>query len=191
MDGSPYIAGLLGDEALAHTIEDDTSAQWVRIGATIMLLPDVLIGGARSLVEIGRLGQEAEEASALANTSREGAEAARARAAKIHHPERHPGPLNRRLHRVKALEAAAEAQARAAEEATARLRTVAGRDIGVFQGATLAGTALLTAAPPDVALGAEQKHRDEEYEKSLAPRGGMPADIRLEMRVTSHARMAP
>lgn len=79
-------------------------------------------------------------------------------------------------------------QARAAEEATSRLRMVAGRDVGVFQGATLAGTALVTAAPPGVVLSEEQKRKDEEYEKSLAPRGGMPSDIRLELRVTATPR---
>lgn len=191
MDGVPYVAGLLGDEAFARRTEDDPSAQWIRIGATIMLLPDVLVGEMRSMVEIGKLGQEADEASVLAASSRDGADAARARAAKIHHPERHPRPLSRRLHRAHTLAAAAAAQSQAAEEAAARLRMVAGRDIAVFQGGTLAGTALLTAAPPGIVLSDEQKRRDEQYEKSLAPKGGMPKDVRLEMRVTSHTRNAP
>ena len=78
-----------------------------------------------------------------------------------------------------------QAQLRAADAATGRIRVVASRDVGLFQGATVAGTGLLTAAPPGVVLTSAQKKRDENYERSLAPKDGMPRDVRLEIRVTS------
>ncbi len=97
--------------------------------------------------------------------------------AKISNPDRHPGPVNRRLHKVRAFEREAKAQTQVVVAANSRIRSVAVRDIGVRQGATLGGTALMTAAPPGLAMSAEQNRRDEDYKESLIPRGGMPRDI--------------
>ncbi len=76
LDGAFHAAEVSGDEAVASGIEDDKTVQWVRNGATLMLLPDVPVGRLRScwLCQV--------------------------------------------------------------------------RDIGMLQGATLGGTALMTAAPP-------------------------------------------
>ncbi len=74
------------------------------------------------------------------------------------------------------------------EAASNRLRTIAIRDLGMFQGATLAGTTLFTAAPPGVVLSEQQRRSDEDYEKSLIPSGGMPSDVKLEMRVINTSR---
>ena len=183
IDGGTYVAEISGNDALAKKIDDNNTLQWMRIGATLMLLPDFGVGGMRALQEIGKLGREVNEGrEAVVASSRSVAEA-RARVARIHHPERHPGPVMRRIHKVRAFQRAAEAQARAANLASHRIHTIALRDLALFQGATLAGTGLLSAAPPGVALTPEQNRRDEDYLKSLTPRGGMPKDIRLEMRI--------
>ena len=188
IDGSIYGAEVTGHEAFASKMEDNKVIQWTRIGATIMLLPDVAIGGMRSLTEIGQLGNEAREATSASSEALKAAEEARARVAKIRNPAKHPDPVARRMRKVNVLEREAQAQAQAVADANNRIRTVAVRDVGVFQGATLGGTALLTAAPPGVVLSEEQKRRDEKYQKSLAPRGGMPKDVRLEMRVIGYSR---
>lgn len=181
-----YILGaeLFGHDAAARKFEDDKTIQWLRIGASIMLLPDMLVGGTRGLIEIGKLGGEAREAASATTEAARATEEARARIAKIRNPARHPDPVARRMRKVNAFEREAQAQARAVEDAHNRIRTVAVRDIGSFQGATLAGTGLLAAAPPGVLLSANQTKHDEDYMKTLAPRGGMPKDVRLEMRVT-------
>ena len=78
------------------------------------------------------------------------------------------------MHKVRVLEREAQFQAQKVEAANNGIRTIAIRDVGVFQGATLAGTGLLSAAPPGVVLSEAQKRRDAEYQKSLVPQGGMP-----------------
>ncbi len=183
IDGATYFAEISGNQALAKGIDDDNTLQWMRIGATLMLLPDIAVGGMRGLREIGKLGREAAEAREAAAAADRAAAEARARVARIHHPDRHPGPVMRRIHKVRAFQRAAETQARAVDVASHRLRIIGGRDLALFQGATLAGTGLLSAAPPGVALSPQQNRRDEDYLKSLTPRGGMPNDVRLEMRV--------
>ena len=165
--------------------EDNRAIQWARIAATVMLLSDVLAGGIRTLQEVGKLVGEAQEARLAAGEANRAAVEARARVAKIRNPDRHPGPLNRRLRKAKVFEQRTQAQLRAADAATGRIRVVASRDVGLFQGATAAGTGLLTTAPPGVVLTPAQNKRDEDYERSLAPKDGMPRDVRLEIRVTS------
>lgn len=113
------------------------------------------------------------------------------RVGKIAQPERHPGPVQRRTRKVAAFERAVEAQARAAAEAHARIRLTVATDLAVVPGASLGSTGLLMATPPALALSAEQRERDERYKRSLAPEGGMPKDVRLEMRVSGQSRIAP
>ena len=185
VDGFIYGADLTGHKARAAKLEDNRMIQWARIAATVMLLPDLLVGGTRALMEIGKLANEAQEARLAAVEADGAAVEARARAAKIRNPWRHPAPLNRRLHKAKLLEQRTQALLHAADAATGRIGVVATRDIGLFQGATVAGTGLLTAAPPGVVLSPVQKKRDEDYERSLAPKGGLPRDVRLELRVMS------
>lgn len=187
VDGVTYAAEVSGNEAIASKIEDNKTVQWVRIGATVMLLPDVAVGGLRSLQEIGKLAGEAREASAASAEAVQSTAEARARLARISNSDRHPGPVSRRLRKVRTFEREAQIQAQAVEAANSRIRGVAVRDIGVFQGATLAGTALMTAAPPGLAMSAAQNRRDEDYKASLIPRGGMPKDVRLEMRVIGYS----
>ncbi len=150
-----------------------------------MLLPDFIVGGVRTLLEINKLSEEAAKAAAGSATTARAAEEARVRIAKIRNPTRHPAPVNRRLHKVKVLNQAVQAQLREADALTSRMRLLAGRDLGVFQGATLAGTGLMTAAPPGVLLNPAQNRRDEEYKASLVPKGGLPKDIRLNVRIMS------
>lgn len=45
----------------------------------------------------------------------------------------------------------------------------------------------MTAAPPGLAMSATQNRRDEDDKASLIPRGGMPKDVRLEMRVIGYS----
>ncbi len=188
IDGTVYGAEVSGHNAFAAKIEDNKTVQWTRIGASIMLLPDIAVGGVRSLTEIGQLGNEAREATSATAEAAKAAAEARARVAKIRNPANHPDPVARRMHKVRVLEREAQTQAQKVEWANSRIRTVAVRDVGVFQGATLAGTGLLSAVPPGVVLDDQQKRRDEEYQKSLVPHGGMPKDVRLEMRVIGYSR---
>ncbi len=191
IDGFTYGAEISGNMAFAKSIDDDNTIQWLRIGATLMMFPDVAVGSTRVLVEIDKLGREAAKAVEASSAAARSAAAARARAAAIHNAARHPGPVQRRLHRARALQQSAERQARAVDAASSRMRLLGLRDIGSFQGATLAGSGLMSAAPPGAALSPEQNRRDEDYLRSLAPRGGMPDDVRLEMRVFATARPKP
>ncbi len=135
IDGGTYVAEISGNDALAKKIDDNNTLQWMRIGATLMLLPDIGVGGMRALQEIGKLGREVNEGrEAVVASSRSVAEA-RARVARIRHPERHPGPVMRRIHKVRTFQRAAEAQARATDVAShpphnrvARSCPVPGRD---------------------------------------------------------------
>ncbi len=183
VDGRIYVAEISGDEATAARLENNQQVQWVRIGATLMLLPDLAVGSLRSLTEVGKLGNEAREASAGSAEAMRSAATARARVAKIRHPERHLGPVSRRMRKVRVFEREAKAQSQAVSDANSRIRTIKIRDLYLFQGTTLAGSALMTAAPPAAAESIEQRQLDEEYEKTLIPKGGMPNDVRIEMRV--------
>ncbi|QYE33427.1 hypothetical protein KZX46_01160 (plasmid) [Polymorphobacter sp. PAMC 29334] len=191
IDATVFGFEVSGAEARAENFESNSTVQWLRIGATVMLLPDVAVGGARALSEVGKLGNESREATAASAEAARNAEAARARVAKIAHPERHAGPVQRRTRKVAAFERAVETQARAAAEAHARIRLTVAKDLAVVPGASLGSTGLLMGAPPALALSTSQRERDEEYRRSLAPKGGMPKDVRFEMRVSGHARIAP
>ncbi len=76
-----------------------------------MLIPDLAIGSLQSLTEVGKLGNEAREASAGSAEAMQSAATARARVAKIRHPERHLEPVSRRMRKVRVFEREAKAQA--------------------------------------------------------------------------------
>jgi hypothetical protein len=59
-------------------------------------------------------------------------------------------------------------------------------DLTTVLGASLGSTGLLASAPPSLALSREQRERDEQYPRMLAPTGGMPKDVKMEMRVSGH-----
>ena len=189
IDGAVFGVELSGNKALAEQIEDDRRVQWMRVGATVMILPDVPVGAARALREIGTLGNEAREAEAASAAAARNAEAARARVAKIAHPQKHPGPLSRRMRKVAAFERATEVQAKAAQAAQNRIGMTMLKDLGVIPGATLGSTGLLAGAPPAMVLSAGQRDQDERYRRMLAPAGGMPKDVKLEMRVSGHEKV--
>lgn len=189
IDGAVFGLEASGNDGRAEKIEDDKTVQWLRIGATVMLLPDIAVGGVRALGEIGKLGNEAREATTAQAEALRNAQAARDRVGKIANPEKHPGPVNRRMRKVAAFERAAESQAKAADEAHTRIRMTALKDLGVVPGSTLGSTGLLMGAPPAMALSPEQRERDEQLRKTLAPEGGMPKDVKLEMRVSGHQKV--
>lgn len=189
IDGTVFGLEASGNEGRAEKIESNTTVQWVRIAATVMLLPDVAVGGVRALGEIGKLGTEAREATSASAKAAQNAEAARARLGKIANPEKHPGPVARRMRKVAGFERATASQAKAADEAQARIRSTMLKDLGVVPGATLGGTGMLMAAPPDVVLSPAQRERDEHFRRMLAPTGGMPKDVKMEMRVSGHEKV--
>ena len=40
-----------------------------------------------------------------------------------------------------------------------------------------------------MALTPEQREQDEKYRRMLAPEGGMPKDVKMEMRVSGHEKV--
>lgn len=185
VDGAVLGLELAGREESAKAIEDSHTAQWARIVGTIMTLPDMAVGGVRAIKEIGTLANEGREAAAASRAAVDAAEAQRLRAAKIHNPAKHPGPVQKHLHKARAFAAEAKKQAQLAQHAAGRARLVAARDVGASYVATPLGAALISAAPPGIALSEAQKRRDERLLQQLAPDGGMPRDVKLQMRASS------
>ena len=183
IDGFVFGCEVTGDKGRAERFESRKEVQWTRIGATVMILPDLAVGGVRALGELSKLGTEAREATEASAAASNAARAARIRADRIPNPARHPKLVTRRVQKVNAFERAAAAQARAAQAAHNRIAMIAAKDLGVVPGATLAGTGLLVGAPPDILLTPEQRERDEKLLKLLEPAGGLPQDVKLEMRV--------
>lgn len=183
-DGRVFIPEIMGDEETSRRVENQPFTQWARIIGTAMTLVDIPVGGPRALVEVGRRGGEARVALSAARKSDTMAEAARARAAGVVHPRKHPTEVQRWRHRANVLARQAEHHRTEAESLANRMRWVAGRDVGASFVATPTGTALLVGSPPSMVLSAKQKEADEAF-KLLEPEHGMPADIRLEMRTSS------
>ena len=155
-----------------------------------MTLADLPVGGVRSLAEIKALKIEAAEATETASRFDEAAAAARRRVDAIRNPGKHPGPVAYRMRRAKKLALQAETHRQEATALTHRARVIAGRDSFASFGATPAGTALLAAAPPAILLNQGQKAADKAYTHSLEPEGGMPHDVKLEVRI-SKTQKAP
>ena len=184
-DGAVYATEATGHKALSKTIEDSAFVQWSRIVGTALTLIDLPVGGVRALADVGKLGQEAREAVAGARETDSLAEAARARVAKIHNPDRHPGPVNRRMRRVKALARQADEQRQEAERLARHRNWVRGRDVTASFVAAPAGAAAMVAAPPSMLETKPQQQSDEDYLKQLSPKGGMPKDVKLEVRTSA------
>lgn len=189
-DGYVFVPELLGDEAKSQRHENAQWVQWARIVGTAMTLIDLPVGGVRALAEVGKLGREAHAALTEARSSDGLAALARERAAQIHHPAKHPGPVNRRLHRAKVLARQAEAQRQTAHELTNKMRVVAARDVTASFVATPVGTALIVGSPPAIILSERQAKADENYLKSLEPEKGMPHDVKLEVRASAVGKAA-
>ncbi|MGI4800842.1 MAG: hypothetical protein ACRYG8_43835, partial [Janthinobacterium lividum] len=150
IDGSIYGAEITGHEAVAKKMEDNPTIGWIRIGATIMLLPDLPVGGIRALKEIGQTASEASEAlTKTAEAQRLTSNAGRD-FRNVTNPSRHPAEVARQLDRVRKYQAEAMAQSRLVDAANARIRLLFTRDVALFPGATAGGAALMAAAPPDL-----------------------------------------
>ena len=190
IDGQAFVAEVTGNEARAEALESSHTNQWLRITATMMLLPDLPVGGVRAITELTKLGREAEEAGEAVRLARARAVAQRERAGRIHHPQRHPGPVNRHLARAnRATREAIEQQAEIAR-ATHRMRIVTARDINASFVATPGSVGLLAGLPPAMLLSSGDRARDEQLLRSLAPEHGMPRDVRLEARMSGTALFA-
>lgn len=187
IDGSIYGAEITGHEAVARKMEDNPTIGWVRIGATLMLLPDLPVGGLRALKEIGQTASEASEALAKTAEAQRLTGNAGRDLRNVTNPARHPAEVARQLDRVRKYQAEAAAQSRLVDVANAKIRLLFARDVALFPGATAGGAALLAAAPPDLALSQTQKRRDEELLKSISPEKGMPKDVRLDIRVIGYS----
>jgi hypothetical protein len=187
-DGLVFGGEMTGHEVLSKKIEDNKTIQWMRIGATIMLLPDIAVGGVRALKEIGALGSEAREAEEASKLASARSAAERTRASRIHNPERHSSPVQRHLHRARTLAREAQEHLEDAQKAQARIHILALRDLNASFVGTPGGTALLAAAPPGIVLNKDQVERDEKYMQMLTPEGGMPNDTRLEIRIMGFSK---
>ncbi len=188
IDGSIYGAEMSGHEALAKSMEDSPTVGWMRIGATIMLLPDLPVSGMRALTEIGTKGAEASEAIAKGAQADAMTGNATRDLKNVTNPSRHPAEVARQTARVRQYQAEAAAQAKLVEAANARIKLVFARDVAILPGGTVAGAGLIAAAPPGVALSADQKKKDEAYLRSIAPAKGWPKDIKMEIRVIGYSK---
>ena len=183
-DGLVFATEVTGHKEASEAIEKSKVTQWVRIAGTVMTLVDIPVGGIRSLAEVKGLKVESAEALNQARESDEAAALARERVEKIRNPSKHPGPVARRSRKVKQLAQQAETHRQEAEALSRKMHLKAGRDSFAAFGASPAGAALITGAPPAMALSQAQKATDDRYTRSLEPAGGLPKDIRLEVRVS-------
>ncbi|QYE33959.1 hypothetical protein KZX46_14150 [Polymorphobacter sp. PAMC 29334] len=184
-DGSVFVPELLGNKTMSEKQESAQWVQWFRIIGTGLTLFDIPVGGARALVEVGKLSREAREALIGAESSDKLTALARERVEGIHNPTKHPGPVNRRMHKVRVLARQAEAHRQAALNLTHRMRVVAARDVTASFVATPVGTGLLVGSPPAMVLSERQRTADENYLKLLEPEHGMPKDVKFEMRASA------
>ncbi len=187
LDGMIYGAEISGNEAYAKKMDDNSTIGWVRIGATLMLLPDLPVGGLRALEEIGQTAGEASEALARTADAQGLAGKATRDLRNVTNPHRHPTEVARQLARVGKYQAEVAAQSRLVEAANAKIRLLFMRDVALFPGATAGSAALMAGAPPGVALSETQKERDEELLRAITPEKGFPKDIRMDIRVIGYS----
>lgn len=185
VDGTVFGSEMLGHKSWSENFENSPGAQWTRIIATGMTLVDLPVGGSRAVVSVGKIGREIEEGTAAMSRTKAAVAAAKARVAKIRNPVKHPGPVARRMRQAKRLAVQLEQQHRTAGKLSRELVRTKYFDVPAALGATPAGAALISAAPPALALSKEQRRRDDDYMKTLEPKGGMPRDVKLEMRVST------
>ena len=175
IDGTVFAFEANGNKAAADALEDNSFVEWSRVGATVLLLPDLAYGGIRALREVRALPAEIREQQALATESVEKAAQQRERTSIIRNPEKHPGPVQRHLARANRLErAAAAAQTRAAK-AQRHLEFVIMRDLPASWIGAPAATGLLIGSPPR--MWREHGAGPQSFDTSAlgAPsRGGLP-----------------
>ena len=190
-DGAVFATEATGHKQLSEKIEGSKVTQWARIAGTVMTLVDLPVGGVKSLMEVRSLKVEATEAAEAASHFDKAAAAARERVNAIHNPAKHADRVAYRMRRAKKLAQQAEQHRQDAAALTHRARVTAGRDSFAAFGATPAGTALLAAAPPAMMLNQAQRSADDAYAKSIEPEGGMPHDVKLEVRISKTQKVRP
>jgi hypothetical protein len=84
-----------------------------------------------------------------------------------------------------------EAQHRTTRVLSGQLARTRYFDVPAALGATPAGAALIAATSPAVATSKSQQERDDNYLKSLEPAGGMPRDVKLQMRPSTVGKVLP
>lgn len=182
IDGTVFVTEVSGNEVVSRKIEDNRTVQKIRIAATLALLPDLPVGGTRALAEFRALGAEAREGSAVATKLDEAAEAQRARTAKIRNPGKHPGPVQRHLHRAKVL--AGEAQEKRLEviQLQGKMSALRHFELGAVPAGSAVSQVELAGAPPSMLMNKEDIEADETMlEKLVAPEHGMPKDVQFEV----------
>ena len=187
VDGAMYGAEISGNDAIAKKMDDSPTIGWIRIGATLMLLPDLPVGGLRALKEIGQTAGEASEAVARTAEAQRLTGNANRDLRNVTNPSRHPVEVARQMDRVRKYQSEAAAQAKLVDAANAKIRLLFVRDVALFPGGTTGGAALMAAAPPGVALSESRRQRDEELLKAIAPEKGFPKNARLDIRVIGYS----
>lgn len=190
IDGFVYGAEISGHEAIAKKIEDDPTIGWIRIGATVMLLPDLPVGGIRALKQIGQTTAEAGDALGRTAKAQRLMGNAQRDVRNVTNPSRHPAEVARQLGRVDMYASEAAAQMKKVDAANAKIRILFARDVALFPGATAGGAALLTANPPGVVLNEAQKRSDSRISVAIAPAKGWPKDVRMDVRVMGYSSSA-
>lgn len=187
-DGSVFATEVTGNEVISKKIESNKTIQWLRVVGTIMILPDIPVGGVRALEEVGSLAGEAKVAKATAINATTDAATQRARIEKIRNPNRHPEPVQRHAHRAVKFAQLAVEKEREAVAAMHRLVLVALRDVNASFVASPVSAGLMAGAPPEMVLSKDQQQKDERLISLLAPEHGMPRDVKFQMRVSSVTR---
>ena len=185
--GVVYGAEISGNKAVAKKMENNSTIGWLRIGATIMLLPDLPVGGLRALKEIGQTAGEASEAMAKTADAQGMTGKATRDLRNVTNPGRHPAEVARQIDRVRKYQAEAAAQSKLVDAANTKIRMLFVRDIALFPGGTLGSAALMVGAPPDVVLSEAQRRRDEELLKAITPEKGLLKESRLDIRVIGYS----
>ena len=185
IDGFVYGAEVSGHNAFAKKIEDNPTIGWIRVGATVMLLPDLPVGGVRALKEIGATTAEAGEALGKTVKAQRSISNAQRDLRNVTNPSRHPAEVARQLARVDTYASEATVQMKKVEAANARVRILLARDMALFPGATVGGAALMAANPPDVGL-----NRTPQTNSQIMPAKGWPKDVRMDMRIMGYSSAA-
>ncbi len=195
IDGTVFSFEARGEMARAEAIEDEPVIQWARIGATVLLLPDLAYGGIRALREVKALPSEIKESKALVGEDLEAAARQRERAGLVRNPEKHPAPVQRHQARANRLERAAAAAQDKAREAQQKLALVIARDLPASWVGAPAAAGLLIGSPPRM-LRRDDAGRpfDTSAIRLLAPPGrhgeltaGLPANLELRVGVCTRA----
>lgn len=188
LDGQVFAAEYHDDHVKVEQLENDHTRQWFRVVATMMLLPDLPVGGVRALTELGKASREAAGARGAGRAFEARVVAQRERAGIIRHPERHPGPVQRHAARANRAARAAAEQHRDVTRAVVKMTRLTVRDINANFVATPGSAATLAGLPPSILESHSDLERDKRLLEALVPEHGMPRDVRFEMRMTGISR---